>query len=57
MLEVLALTHQPTFLQNYLQPALVQGLVEMTQSNSPRSPTQKYHLTDLGKQVVLGSRP
>ena len=52
LLKALSLTHRPTFLQNYLQPALALSLIEMTQPDSPRSPTQKYRLTDLGKQVL-----
>ena len=35
-----------------LYPALEMGLVEMTQPNSPRSPTQKYRLTGKGKAVL-----
>ncbi len=35
-----------------LYPALKLGLVEMTQPNSPRSPTQKYRLTERGRAVV-----
>lgn len=52
LIKALSLTHRPTFLQNYLQPALALTLIEMTQPDSPRSPTQKYRLTDLGKQVL-----
>ena len=37
------------FLEKYLSPAIELGLVEMTQPNSPRSPTQKYRLTAKGK--------
>ena len=40
----LQLRHRPTFLYDYLQPALNAGLVEMTQPQSPKSPTQKYRL-------------
>ena len=43
-LERLQLKHRPTFLASYLQPALTSGLVEMTQPDSPSSPTQKYRL-------------
>lgn len=50
LLSTLKLSHRPTFIQNYLQPALKAGLVEMTQPDSPRSPTQKYQLTDKGRQ-------
>jgi len=41
----LGLRHRPSFLANYLHPALAVGLVEMTQPDSPQSPTQKYRLT------------
>jgi ATP-dependent DNA helicase RecG len=43
-MERLALQHRPTFSANDLLPALNAGLVEMTQPESPRSPTQKYRL-------------
>ena len=36
------------FRTRYLKPALVNGFVEMTQPDSPRSPTQKYRLTEKG---------
>ncbi len=39
------------FLQNYLQPALESGFIEMTQPNAPNSPTQKYRLTAKGKAL------
>ena len=42
---VLEIQHRPTFLYQYLQPALEANLVEMTQPKSPRSPSQKYRLT------------
>lgn len=42
LMRVLKLKHRPTFRKNYLNPALEAGLVEMTEPNSPRSPTQKY---------------
>ena len=36
----------------YLNPALEQGLIEMSQPDSPRSPTQKYRLTAKGLAVL-----
>jgi len=45
----LQLRHRPTFLYDYLQPALETGLVEMTQPASPKSPTQRYRLTKKGR--------
>ncbi|MEL0028863.1 MAG: hypothetical protein VW625_09430 [Perlucidibaca sp.] len=52
LLQQLRLSHRPTLIQSYLQPALARGLIEMTQPDSPRSPTQKYRLTELGRQVL-----
>jgi ATP-dependent DNA helicase RecG len=45
-MEALGLKHRPTFLANYLQPALKAGLIEMTQPESPKSPTQKYRMAN-----------
>jgi Fic family protein len=52
MLE-LALSHRPSFRNNYLNPALDAGLIERTQPDSPRSPTQKYRLTTKGREWLL----
>ncbi|OGB32323.1 MAG: AAA family ATPase [Burkholderiales bacterium RIFCSPLOWO2_12_FULL_61_40] len=45
-MNTLGLKHRPTFLANYLKPALDAGLIEMTQPESPKSPTQKYRLAN-----------
>jgi hypothetical protein len=42
MMELLGLSHKPTFRKNYLQPALTLKLVKMQFPDSPRSPKQKY---------------
>lgn len=42
IMEKLGLSHRPTFRKNYLNPALKQGLVEMTIPDKPNSPRQKY---------------
>lgn len=52
LMEVLALKDRVNFRQAYLEPALEQKFIEMTQPDSPRSPTQKYRLTQLGRQVL-----
>jgi len=44
-MKCVGLNHRPTFLYDYLQPAIQAGFVEMTQPDSPKSPTQKYRLT------------
>lgn len=40
----LGLSHRPTFRQNYLNPALSHGVVEMTIPDKPNSRNQKYRL-------------
>jgi len=50
LMSALALKHRPTFVYDYLQPALSDELIEMTQPNSPTSPTQKYRLTEKGRK-------
>ena len=52
MMEKLELKNRSSFLSNYLNPALENGLVIMTQPDSPKSPTQKYYLTELGKSLT-----
>ena len=51
MMMALKLGGRRNFLEKYLTPAIDFGLVEMTQPNSPRSPTQKYRLTAKGGYV------
>jgi DNA-binding HxlR family transcriptional regulator len=48
----MSLVHKATFRSNYLKPALTAGMIEMTDPQSPKSPTQKYRLTQLGKMMV-----
>lgn len=51
ILVALDMKHRPTLEQDYIKPALNLGLIEMTQSDSPRSPTQKYRLTEKCKSL------
>lgn len=44
----LDLRHRPTLVSDYIKPAIELGLIEMTQPDSPKSPTQKYRLTEKG---------
>lgn len=48
LMQHLRLVHRPTFRNNYLNPALAAGLIEMTHPESPRSPVQKYRATAQG---------
>ncbi|OQA54420.1 MAG: hypothetical protein BWY45_02589 [Euryarchaeota archaeon ADurb.Bin294] len=51
-MKCLGLNHRPTFMYDYLKPAIDAGYAEMTQPDSPKSPTQKYRLTRKGKSVL-----
>lgn len=52
VMKAIGIKDRVTFKDYYLSPALKLGLVEMTQPNSPRSPTQKYRLTVKGREMV-----
>ncbi len=56
MMMALKLGGRRNFLEKYLTPSLELGLVEMTQPNSPRSPTQKYRLTTKGLAAKGGAK-
>ena len=38
--------------KRYILPLVDMGILTMTQPDSPKSPTQKYYLTDLGKALL-----
>ena len=40
------------FKANVINPLIEEGLMAMTQPDSPKSPTQKYYLTDFGKALL-----
>ena len=40
------------FKSNVIDPLIAEGLLAMTQPDSPRSPSQKYYLTELGKELL-----
>lgn len=48
LMVLLELQDRKNFQETYLNPAIENGFVEMTQPNSPKSPTQKYRLTQKG---------
>jgi hypothetical protein len=49
-MERLGLSHRPTFLYDYLRPALDADLVEMTNPDHPKSPRQQYRVTETGRR-------
>lgn len=56
LMTTVGLAHKATFRANYLKPALSVGLIEMTDPDSPRSPVQRYRLTEHGEQAVVRLR-
>ena len=56
MMMALKLGGRRNFLEKCLTPSIELGLVEMTQPNSPRSPTQKYRLTQKGLAAKGGKQ-
>ena len=46
------MTNATKFKRNYIDPLLELRILAMTQPNSPKSPTQKYYLTDIGKALL-----
>jgi Fic family protein len=52
LMTAVGLSHRPTFRLNYLGPAIADGWVTPTQPGSPRSPTQRYRLTERGRALL-----
>ena len=52
LLKVVSRSDRTKFRHQVLKPLLDQKLVEMTQPDSPNSPTQKYRLTGKGRQLL-----
>ncbi len=48
----LNLKHRTYFRKNFLRPALDLGLIEMSQPDSPRSPSQEYGLSASGLNLI-----
>ncbi len=46
LMKALGFSHRPTFRANYLNPAMEGGWLDRTQPGSPRSPTQRYRLSE-----------
>jgi ATP-dependent DNA helicase RecG len=51
LMDILGLKNKAHFKTAYIQKAIELGVIELTQPNSPSSPTQKYRLTDKGKII------
>jgi hypothetical protein len=51
LMNELGLSHNPTFRDNYIKPAINLKYIDVTQPESPNSPIQAYKLTKKGKQL------
>jgi len=51
LMTILNLRDRNSFTNNYLEPLLVSGHIQMTIPQSPKSSKQKYRLTYLGRRV------
>lgn len=54
LMNKLRLKNRAYFTQKYIQEALDANVIELTQPDSPNSPTQKYRLTEKGKRLKKG---
>lgn len=45
--------HREHFVDNYMNPALENGLIEMKYPDSPNHPKQRYTLTEKGKTLSI----
>lgn len=53
--DALNLKHKVSFIQNYIQPALGEGMIELTIPDKPNSPKQRYRLTPKGLSLKKGT--
>lgn len=51
-MQVARQTNRTRFKNKYLDPLMEMGILAMTHPDSPKSPTQKYYLTELGKGLL-----
>jgi predicted HTH transcriptional regulator len=61
LMEILQLKHNPTFRENYIEPAMTKGWIEMTIPDKPQSKKQRYRLTQAGakekEKIANDSQP
>ena len=52
LMERLAIKQKKDFYKRYIRHALASHIIVPTQPDSPRSPTQKYRLTEEERQIL-----
>ena len=56
IMERMELKHRPTFIANYLTPAIQSGFVILLYPNKPKHPKQKYLLTVKGLAIFNSTK-
>ena len=52
LMKVFDRSNRTKFKKSLIEPLMDEGLLEMTEPDSPNSPTQKYRTTVRGKQLI-----
>ena len=56
LMEKMELKHRPTFITNYLTPAIEAGFITLLYPNNPKHPRQKYLLTRKGLAIFNSNK-
>lgn len=48
LMDLCGIKHRPSFTENYIKPAIANGIIKPTHEENPNHPRQKYHLTIKG---------
>ena len=51
-MELLSLKYRPTYRENYMKPAIKQGLIDLLYPDNLNHPEQKYFLAQKGKSIL-----
>lgn len=51
--QALELKHKGNFRENYIDPAIESGFIELKYPDSPNHPKQRYLLTEKGQELLI----
>jgi len=52
LMKIFVRSNRTKFKDGYIAPLMAEGLLEMTEPDSPNSPTQKYRTSEKGKELI-----
>ena len=52
LIKIAGRSNRTKFRKSIIKPLLIAGLLEMTEPASPKSPTQKYRITQKGQEAI-----